>query len=272
MVAPPISYLFESALKAILEANAGILKIYEHKQQLDIGYKNDKSPVTQADKISSDIICKILSETGIPVICEETGQESYTIRKSWKYFWLVDPLDGTKEFIKRNGEFTVNIALIQSKTPVMGLISIPVKGLLYWGDIHHGAFKIKIDDIKHTNYNNLLNQAKKLPVHKKPDALRVMVSRSHMDNKTLAFLADLKTKHKTVKTIAAGSSLKFCYLAEGKADIYVRYSPTMEWDTAAGHAIVLASGAKIKNLPGMPNLSYNKKNLRNKGFIVYRKE
>jgi 3'(2'), 5'-bisphosphate nucleotidase len=264
-----ISYLFEFALTAILKASSGVLKIYE-QNQLDVSYKSDKSPITQADKIASDIIHTTLAQTGLPVIDEETLPENYSLRKSWPYFWIVDPLDGTKEFIKRNGEFTVNIALVQSKTPIMGLISIPVKGLLYWGDNINGAYKIKLSDIHNSSYSELLEQGEKLPVKLTSDALKVMISRSHLEDQTLKYIEELKSKYTKVTTIEAGSSLKFCYVAEGKADVYVRFSPTMEWDIAAGHAIVVASGAKITKAPSGKRMLYNKKTLKNTGFIVFR--
>lgn len=270
MVNTQISYLFEFALTAIVKASAEVLSIYE-QNSLEVNYKKDKSPITEADKISSDIIRSTLAETGIPIIDEETQLEDFSLRKSWPYFWLVDPLDGTKEFIKRNGEFTVNIALVHSKTPIMGLISIPVKGLLYWGDHRNGAYKIKIANVKDLDYKKLLAQGQKLPVTSKTDTLRVMVSRSHIEEQTLTYIEKLKCQHANITTIEAGSSLKFCYVAEGKADIYVRYSPTMEWDTAAGHAIVLASGANISKAPSGGKMLYNKKTLKNKGFIVFRK-
>ena len=264
-----LSFLFETALSAILEANAEIMKIYD-QNQLDVTYKSDESPVTRADIKSSELICKHLEKTGLPIICEETKIEDYSIRKSWEYFWLVDPLDGTKEFISRNGEFTVNIALIHLKKTVLGLLSIPAKGLLYWGDGQNGAFKIKIQDIDQIDYNYLCQKAIILPVLKKQDSIRVMVSRSHLDNETLLYIQKLKTKHKNVECISAGSSLKFCYIAEGEAEFYLRFSPTMEWDTAAGHAIIAASGANMVRLPSKSAFYYNKKSLKNGGFIVSR--
>jgi len=230
----------------------------------------DHSPVTQADKISSKIICNQLKKTEIPIICEEIRQENYTVRKSLEYFWLVDPLDGTKEFINRNGEFTVNIALLHQEVPILGLISIPVKGLLYWGDSHNGAFKIKISKIINLNHKLLMNKAIKLPLAKKSVTFNIMVSRSHPDDQTLQYIKFLKTENKKIKKIEAGSSLKFCIIAEGTADLYLRFSPTMEWDTAAGQAIVLASGGKLKSLPAYDEFLYNKKNLKNGAFIVFR--
>jgi 3'(2'), 5'-bisphosphate nucleotidase len=264
-----ISYLFEIALTAILKANAEILKIYDQNQFI-IDFKSDHSPVTQADKISSKIICKQLKKTGIPIICEEIRQENFEIRKSWEYFWLVDPLDGTKEFINRNGEFTVNIALIHQNAPILGLISIPVKGLLYWGDSQNGAFKIKISKIIKLNHKLLMRKAIKLPRTKRPVTFNILVSRSHPDDQTLQYIKSLIPENKKIKKIKAGSSLKFCIIAEGIADLYLRFSPTMEWDTAAGQAIVNASGGKLKSLPAYDDFLYNKKNLKNGAFIVFR--
>lgn len=262
--------LFEAALTAILEANAEILRIYD-QELMSVNYKADESPVTQADIISSGIICRHLLKTGIPIICEETKTEAYSVRKSWPYFWLVDPLDGTKEFISRNGEFTVNIALVHDQTPVLGLISIPAQGLLYWGDMLTGAYKIHIDEIRNINYKKLTSQAEKLPLpSSNHQTLRVMVSRSHLDEQTIQYIQELKDNHQEVECVAAGSSLKFCYIAEGKADMYLRYSPTMEWDTAAGHAICIASGAKMAHLPSGNAFQYNKQRLINDGFMVHR--
>ncbi|HEY4789329.1 MAG TPA: 3'(2'),5'-bisphosphate nucleotidase CysQ [Bacteroidales bacterium] len=271
MTEPQLSYLFETALLAILEATREIARIYK-KGHVHVVFKSDQSPVTQADKISSDIISKHLIKTGIPVICEEKGLKDYAERKTWDHFWLVDPLDGTKEFIKRNGQFTINIALVQANKPILGLISIPTKDLLYWGDYQHGAFKIKIRKIRETSYPKLIEKAIQLPKKCKHGKLTIMVSRSHLDDQTLRYIDILKLKGLHVKTKTAGSALKFCYIAEGKADLYLRFSPTMEWDTAAGHAIVEASGANISSLPSYNLFAYNKPDLRNNGFIVYKDE
>ena len=264
-----IPFLFETALTAILEASAEIMKIYG-QNQFDITYKPDESPVTVADIKSSKIICDYLVKTGLPIICEEIASVDYNKRKNWEYFWLVDPLDGTKEFISRNGEFTVNIALIHQRTPILGLITIPVKGLLYWGEVKTGAYRIDIPEVDQINYLYLQEKATKLPILDKSDSLRVAVSRSHLDDKTLHYIEKLKDQHKKVECISAGSSLKFCYIAEGKADIYLRFSPTMEWDTAAGQAIVESAGVSMVKLPSKSAFDYNKRSLKNSGFIVSR--
>lgn len=261
--------LFETALTAILKASAEIMKIYG-ENQLNITLKKDASPVTQADLKSSDIICTHLEKTGIPIICEETASTAYHIRKKWEYFWLVDPLDGTKEFISRNGEFTVNIALISNRKPILGLISVPAQGLLYWGIQEMGAYKIDFSSIEETNYKSVKDRATVLPCFDKGPNTRVVVSRSHLDENTLKYLKNLAEKGMCVEQISVGSALKFCYIAEGKADIYLRYSPTMEWDTAAGQAITEASGAQMTKFPYRKVFLYNKKKLVNQGFIVSR--
>lgn len=261
--------LFETALTAILKASAEIMKIYG-ENQLNITLKKDASPVTQADLKSSDIICSYLEKTGIPIICEETASTAYHIRKNWEYFWLVDPLDGTKEFISRNGEFTVNIALVHNRKPILGLIAIPAQKLLYWGSPELGAYKIDFASIEVVNYKSVTDKATLLPCSGKSQNMRVVVSRSHLDNDTLQYLRKLEQQGNHVEQISVGSALKFCYIAEGKANVYLRHSPTMEWDTAAGQAITEASGAKMTKLPIKKAFLYNKKKLINQGFIVSR--
>lgn len=264
-----IPFLFEKALTGILEASAEIMQIYG-QSEFDITYKQDESPVTKADLKSSAIICNHLVKTGIPIICEEIEQEDYSKRKHWEYFWLVDPLDGTKEFISRNGEFTVNIALIHKQTPVLGLITIPAKGLLYWGDILTGAYRCNLAEVDRTDYRTLSQKATKLNLTKQSDNLKIAVSRSHLDDKTLDYIEEMRKEYKEVECISAGSSLKFCYIAEGAADVYLRFSPTMEWDTAAGQAIAEAAGAKMVTLPEKSTFYYNKEDFKNSGFIVSR--
>jgi 3'(2'), 5'-bisphosphate nucleotidase len=263
--------LFETAVTAILRAGEAIMLIYR-QDNTEINYKPDHSPLTQADLTASDIICRYLETTGIPIICEETSDEDYEVRKHWKTFWIVDPLDGTKEFIKRNDEFTVNIALVENGEPVMGLVSIPALDCLYWGEVGVGSYKTTISSIREFSYTKMLEKAEKLPVETSLEVIKVMVSRSHIDEHTLSFVEDLKKRYPKVETISAGSSLKFCYIAEGKADIYLRFSPTMEWDTAAGHAVAIAAGVHIRTLPAREKLLYNKPDLHNTGFVVTRME
>lgn len=262
-----IPSLFETAVAAILEASTEILKIY-NENHFDIDYKADESPVTLADLRSSNIICNYLNRTKIPVICEELALVDYQVRKNWEYFWLVDPLDGTKEFISHNGEFTVNIALIRGGTPILGLITIPAQGLLYWGVVGQGAYKIKLSAIEDTRYSGLMEKATRVSVRENGEEIRVAVSRSHLDNETKDFIERLKKEHLQTSSVQVGSSIKFCYIAEGKADLYLRYSPTMEWDTAAGQAIAESAGAKMVVLPSHASFHYNKEKLENPDFMV----
>jgi len=261
--------LLKQALKASLEAGREILEVYADKD-FDIRVKKDDSPLTAADEKAHKKIVSYLNDTGIPVLSEEGKNIPYEIRKNWDIFWLVDPLDGTKEFIKRNGEFTVNIALISDKKPVMGIIYVPVLKTLYFAEENIGAFlknNIKGLDKEITNTNNLLNSCFKLPLQKENDKYTVVGSRSHMSEKTEEFINTIKQERGEIEMISVGSSLKFCMLPEGKADIYPRFGPTMEWDTAAGHAIAEISGFTVTQPDGKP-LEYNKENLLNPWFIV----
>lgn len=259
----------ENAVTAILRASTAVMAIYRNKEDFTIAYKTDQSPVTRADIVSSDIIYGYLEKTGLPVICEERGKTDYEERKNWEWFWLVDPLDGTKEFIKRNGEFTLNIALVHHQVPVLGVIAIPAQNYLYWGLVNNGSYKIPMLGLNEPDYATLLSQSEKISVQKKrQNTLRIMVSRSHLEEQTLQYIEKMRTHFPKIKKIQAGSSLKFCYIAEGKADVYLRFSPTMEWDTAAGHAIVIAAGAEMRCLPSQKEFLYNKEELVNEGFIV----
>jgi 3'(2'), 5'-bisphosphate nucleotidase len=238
--------------KIAFEAGKEILEVY-NKEDFQVEIKSDKSPLTIADKISHSIIKEFLTKhyPDIPVLSEEGKETPFEERRNWKLFWLVDPLDGTKEFIKRNGEFTVNIALIKKNAPILGVIYIPVKSLLYYGSQGEGAFKINADGNK-----------EKIRVKPQSNELIAVKSKSHSSESEDKFLSRFTIKN----TISAGSSLKFCMVAEGKADIYYRGGPTWEWDTAAGHAIVEAAGGYCKEADG--EFLYNKPVLLNKAFVV----
>jgi 3'(2'), 5'-bisphosphate nucleotidase len=244
-----IDHVIEIARKASEE----ILKVYE-KADLGVEYKADDSPLTEADKRAHELITRELEnlDGNIPVISEESADIPFSERSSWKKLWLVDPLDGTKEFIKRNGEFTVNIALIENGEPVFGVISIPVRGHVYYGQKDGGAFFV--DD----------SGAKKRPLKTDSSGRRpvIAVSRSHLSPGDESLIASLGAE-----TISAGSALKFALVAEGGADIYSRFGPTWEWDTAAGHAVAAAAGAVVMGLRGEP-LLYNKEVIKHEGFIV----
>ena len=255
-----------------IRAGDGILKIYE--KDFEVEYKADDSPLTEADKISNEIIIDELNKVfpEIPVLSEESKEVPYEQRKNWGYFWLIDPLDGTKEFVKKNGEFTVNIALIHGSKPVLGVIAVPVKGTLYFGIEGVGSFKSSMgpEILKYNEQSQLIENSEKLPVVSSPRPYTIVGSRSHMSDETQEFIAKKKKEHGNVDILSIGSSLKLCMVAEGRADIYPRFGPTMEWDTGAGHAIATASGAKVfEPVEGKP-LLYNKENLLNPWFVVER--
>ena len=238
------------------EAGEAILKVY-NTDDFGTEIKNDNSPLTKADKASNAIIEKRLKEhfPDIPILSEEGKEIPYDERKDWDMFWLVDPLDGTKEFIKRNGEFTVNIALIKNCKPIAGVIYVPVTNEVYFGDVENGSFKIDSNGNKFK-----INVGGKLP----DEEVIVVQSRSHAGEEENNFYSNYKVKER----ISRGSSLKICMVAEGKADLYFRGGPTWEWDTAAGHAILLGSGGRFTNKDGS-ELAYNKEVIKNFGFIAF---
>ena len=246
------------AIDAAVLAGAEILKIYETDFVVD--QKEDHSPLTQADRNAHLKILSHLEQTPFPILSEEGKHLSYEKRKKWNLFWLVDPLDGTKEFIKRNGEFTVNIALIKKGIPIIGVIYVPVTDTLYVGS-EKGAFKYE-------KFTSTKSEPQKLPLPKGDRPYTIVGSRSHMSSETEIFFDEKKKIYGNVNVLAVGSSLKLCMVAEGKADAYPRYAPTMEWDTGAGHAIALAAGFSVKKFDSNENLYYNKENLTNPWFLV----
>ncbi len=211
------------------------------------------------------------------MLSEEGTHLPYDVRRAWRRLWIVDPLDGTKEFIKRNGEFTVNIALVDDATPVLGVIYVPVRRELYYGQAGHGAHKAMLTEAEAAGTTpcdaNLAAAAKAkavalpLPADA-PRPYTVVASRSHLSPETAAFIDTLRTAHPDLQTASSGSSLKICLVAEGRADIYPRHAPTMEWDTAAGDAIALAAGRTIVDATTGAPLRYNKEDLHNPWFIV----
>ena len=263
--------LIQIATKAAIEAGKAIIEIYN--TGFDIELKEDNSPLTTADKKAHQIISEYLIDTEIPILSEEGKHLAYKERKQWQRFWLVDPLDGTKEFIKKNGEFTVNIAFIEDGKTVAGVIYVPVTDILYVGLKDVGAFKL--DDT--TGFDGSVEQLKKaavrLPVNKTDNEYIVVASRSHLNSETALFLEKIKKSHPDIKIVSKGSSLKLCLIAEGIADVYPRFAPTMEWDIAAGHAIVNAAGGRVVLAEDeKTELKYNKENLLNSWFIAERRE
>lgn len=259
------------AIRAAIEAGAKIMSVYtDPDADFEIEKKADNSPLTIADKKSHETISGILSGTDIPILSEEGKKIPYETRREWNELWIVDPLDGTKEFIKKNGEFTVNIAYVKDGIPQAGVIYIPVREELYIGDCEYGAFKLEnIKSIsEEEDFNSLISRASKLPVNEERKDFVVVASRSHLSAETEEFIEKMKGLYKSIETISKGSSLKLCLIAEGKADIYPRFAPTMEWDTAAGHAIIKAAGKEVYHTDEVTPLRYNKEDLLNPWFIA----
>ncbi len=285
-------YLLKAVVAAI-EAGRAILEIYR-SSDFKIEEKADKSPLTLADKRSHDVIITHLGELGIPILSEEGKNIPFAERKGWETYFLIDPLDGTKEFIKKNGEFTVNIAMVRDRKPAGGVIFVPDKDVLYFALDVQGSFKIDSDDIiqkleadlieffstqtselgsekTEEAFNSLKLRSTKLPVKELADRPYTIIgSRSHGSPELEAFVKEKKREHSEVEFISAGSSLKLCLVAEGKADIYPRTGPTMEWDTAAGQAIAEYAGCMVLHYDTTEPLHYNKENLLNPWFVVKR--
>ena len=322
-----LSNYLKTALDAALRAGDAILQIYA--RDFEVEFKADNSPLTEADKAAHHIICDALEDTCLPILSEESQTIIYDKRKDWSIYWLVDPLDGTKEFIKKNGEFTVNIALIENGRPVLGVVFAPVLGFVYCGmlDVQDGtseAWKAvgcaekSVDEVLSSSVSLSFDLSKRsgdpdasersptsdlgtLSSDLRPpsSAIRVVASRSHCNDETKAFIAGLE-KQGRVELVSSGSSLKLCLVAEGRADIYPRIAPTMEWDTAAAQAVVEAAGGCVVQYdpavpaasyltqgsecieqseasphapcPRLHALRYNKANLLNPYFVVARKD
>lgn len=270
------------AIQAAIEAGEAIMRVYENPESgWEVERKADNSPLTLADRQAHAVISRHLAATPFPLLSEEGAHAPYGERAAWQTLWVVDPLDGTKEFIKRNGEFTVNIALVQDGVPVAGVIFVPVSRALYWGvrgaerasagSLTDGAFKVARVPEGVYAVQDMAGAAVRLPqsagtVAGKPFV--VLASRSHLSAETEAFIEELRREHGEVETRSAGSSLKICLIAEGAARLYPRFAPTMEWDTAAGHAIVRAAGGEILHAVTGKPLAYNKPDLHNPWFVA----
>lgn len=246
--------LLEIAKTAAKKAAIEILRIYE-SGDFSIEAKSDDSPLTQADKASHLAIVAELEKTNLPILSEEGREIPYEERKNWDYFWMIDPLDGTKEFIKKNGEFTVNIALIHKGQPVLGVVQVPVQNKLYYASQNSGAYLDHNDQGQKLATNSQQRNAK---------GIKVVASRSHLNDETQAYIDQLNEP----EIVSMGSSLKLIAVAESKADLYPRFAPTMEWDTAAAHAIVIEAGGKVQIKGSQSQVEYNKPNLLNPHFLV----
>ncbi|MCF8049818.1 MAG: 3'(2'),5'-bisphosphate nucleotidase CysQ [Desulfobacterales bacterium] len=270
------------AAKTALAAGREILKIYENG--FSVEEKADGSPLTQADRCAHEIIQAALSGTGLPLLSEEGRDIAYDQRKGWQQFWLVDPLDGTKEFIHRRGEFTVNIALIENGRPVMGVVYLPTTGALYAAARGLGAWRLDRKQLSILEalpedlplegaWAKITGEAGRLPSARRAQRpFTIIGSRSHGTEAVSAYVQRQEKEHGLVDFISAGSSLKFCRVAEGAADVYPRFGPTMEWDTAAGQAVAEAAGAEVVEAESGRPLVYNKPDLKNPWFIVRRKD
>lgn len=254
-----------TAIQAALAAGTEILKIYDSDFQVEI--KQDDSPLTIADKNANDIIVSLLEPTGIPIISEEIKELDYSERKDWTQCWIVDPLDGTKEFIKRNGEFTVNIALVQNGIPVLGVIYVPVTMTLYFTSEDFQSSKKLILESEDLPIEEIFSRAKSISPRSESGIIKIVGSRSHLNEDTERFIGEIQ-KDNEVEIVSKGSSLKFCLVAEGLAHIYPRFAPTMEWDTAAGDAICRAVGLHVIDQTSQRPMVYNRENLLNNYFLV----
>lgn len=260
--------IHRTAIEAAIEGGKEILKVYE-EGEIKVELKGDNSPLTLADKAANEKIIDFLLKTNYPIISEENKQIDYKTRKDWDTCWIVDPLDGTKEFIKKNGEFTVNIALCHKGNPIFGVIYVPVTRELYYANVdEQKAYKTTLNSEHEINKGLGSDDDRIYPNTKKSNLIQVVGSRSHMNEDTSNYIEELKQKYSEVEIVSKGSSLKFCLVAEGKANVYPRFAPTMEWDTAAGHAICRAVGLKVTSQNTQEEVVYNKENLLNPYFLV----
>jgi 3'(2'), 5'-bisphosphate nucleotidase len=257
--------LLSTAIKASIEAGKAIIKIYE-SDDFGVEVKGDNSPLTKADLAADKIIQTYLVETGIPILSEEGKNIPYEDRKDWKQLWIVDPIDGNKEFIKKNGEFTVNIALIEDQKTVLGVVYAPALNELYFSSKENGSFKIS--NAEELDIANILSSASPLPLQSNKTKYTVVASRSHMSPETETYVSDMRKEHGDVELISKGSSLKIVMVAEGTADCYPRFAPTMEWDTAAGQAICEHAGFNVIDWETKQTMKYNREKLLNNWFLV----
>ncbi len=258
-------------LVELLEAAGRLVMSYYQREDLGVELKADQSPVTQADQASNQFLIKRLNTLypDTPIISEESDAPAFSIRKTWPFCWMIDPLDGTKEFLKHNGEFSINLALIHKHEPVVGFIHFPVQGWTYYAIKGMGAVKVTggrsyelrvaSDELKVTSGE--LGVAS--------STIRVMISRSHAGEREFEFIEKLKTLGFEVETHPHGSAMKHCLVAEGKGDIYPKFGPCSEWDTAPGQLILHEAGGKLSSLQDGGPLRYNKGNFLNPEFIMF---
>jgi 3'(2'), 5'-bisphosphate nucleotidase len=270
-----------NAIAASLQAGQAILEVYD--SEFAVEHKADNSPLTRADRKSHELLMRVLSSMELPILSEEGREIPYENRKNWERLWIIDPLDGTKEFIKHNDEFTVNIALVEYGMPALGVVYAPVKKALYFAAKTIGAYKnenpVQLDWLKQdsdesnagADFNRLIENSIQLPVERSQRRPFIIVgSRSHANPELKKFVEEKRREHGDIEFISTGSSLKICLVAEGKADMYPRLGPTCEWDTAAGQAVAEMAGAKLLDFKTGEPLRYNRSDILNPWFIVRR--
>ena len=267
-------YLLAEQFNAAVRAGAAIMKIYKSSTDYDVQLKSDNTPITIADRMAHDTIKSSLGQTRIPILSEEGREMLYDERCNWELFWLVDPLDGTMEFIKGNNEFTVNIALMQNNRCISAVIYVPYHNKIYIAERGYGAWvmgNVEPDELAQYTYNDIHAEIERLPLDKCHHAnYRVAVSRSHQTVETHQHIEQLRATHPNIEVVEQGSSYKFCLLAEGSVDYYIRTTTTSEWDTAAGELILSEAGGTTKSYPTGEPLYYNKESLDNPWFIAKR--
>lgn len=259
--------MLSKAIEAALSGGAEIMNVYG-SSDFGIETKANDSPLTKADKAAHHAIEALLKTTGLSVFSEEGADIPYEERKSWDKYWLVDPLDGTKEFIKRNGDFTVNIAMIEQGVPVMGIVYVPVTDTLYYGQKGKGAW-LREKASQNTEGIGDVPLRARVPEEKR---ITLVASRSHLNRDTQDFIDRLTSRGYEIETQSRGSSLKLCQVASGQAHVYPRLGPTMEWDTAAAHGVCREAGALVIDMETKKEMVYNRENLLNNYFLVYPRE
>ncbi len=263
-------YLLPPLFNAAVRAGASIMQVYKNRDDYDISLKSDHTPITIADRLAHKTIREYLGPTRIPVLSEEGREMRYDERRNWELYWLVDPLDGTVEFIKGNNEFTVNIALMENNVCTGAVIYVPYYEKMYIAGRGTGTFLkegVAPDAAAEYTYDRIVAGCRQLPLEPDHEVLRVAVSRSHQTEETHRHIARLRERHPDLEVVEQGSSYKFCLLAEGKVDYYVRTTHTYEWDTAAGELILAEAGGSTRTLPDDRALRYNEEDLRNPWFV-----
>ena len=267
-------YLLPCAFNAAVRAGAEIMKVYNNSGDYGVEVKNDNTPLTVADRLAHNKIKEVLGETRIPILSEEGREMVYEERMNWEMFWLVDPLDGTIEFIKRNNEFTVNIALMSNNECIGAIVYVPYLGKIYIAERGGGAVLLEgVEPTESANYtySEIIAISQRLPLASSPrENFRIAVSRSHQTAETALCVEAMRKIHHNIEVVEQGSSYKFCMMAEGKIDYYPRTTTTYEWDTAAAELILTEAGGKVHTLPDREPLRYNKADLHNPWFECYR--